>query len=325
MEFRTRVEILQSLFSIGYTSKCLFVGSCFADNIGLMMQRLKFSVMHNPFGVLYNPLSVKECIQILIERKVFTEKDILCYNNNWLSFYHYTAYTDADKAKCLEKINHSTAIAGEFFSKTDYLFITFGTAWVYEYLKTGQVVANCHKIPAREFHRYMLSPEQITIEYATLLKRLQGHNPHLKVIFTVSPIRHWKDGAVNNQLSKSVLHLAIQQLIDNFDFVSYFPAYEIFMDELRDYRFYAKDMLHPSEAAIDYTWQRFTDTYFTARTVADMKNIEKLMKAMEHRVVNHSSGESKKFRNTMLQQIEKLKAKFPSVDFSVEKDYFLNL
>ncbi|MFO7657280.1 MAG: GSCFA domain-containing protein [Bacteroidales bacterium] len=322
MEFRTIVDIPQSPFRIDYNSKCLFIGSCFADNIGLLMQRLKFGVIHNPFGVLYNPLSVSKDIGMLLEQKTFTESDLYCFNNHWLSFYHYTAFTDADKPKCLEKINHTMKNAGEFLSQADFLFVTFGTAWVYEFIKTGQVVANCHKIPAREFRRYILNPEQITLEYASLLQKIKDNYPRLRVIFTVSPIRHWKDGAVNNQLSKSVLQVAIHQLIEKFDFASYFPAYEIFMDELRDYRFYAKDMLHPSEAAIDYVWKRFSETYFSEKTMADLKEIDKLIKAMEHRVTNPSSGETAKFRKTMLDYIEKLKSRFPLLDFSPESDYF---
>lgn len=322
MEFRTKVEIQSSPFKINYQSGCIFIGSCFADNIGSRLKTMKFPVVYNPFGVLYNPVSVKDNLLILIEKRVFSENDLHLYNENWISFSHYSAFSNSDKNLCLDKINNSILTASESLSSAKYLFITFGTAWIYEFLKTGKIVANCHKIPSVEFRRFMLNTEQVASEYQSFFKKLKSFNPGIKVIFTLSPIRHWKDGAVKNQLSKSTLLVAIHRLIEEFEFVSYFPAYEIFMDELRDYRYYAKDMVHPSEVAIDYIWSRFIATYMSDEALSIMKETEIIIQAKNHRPLNPHSLESEKFRKKMLNLIENKQLQYPFLDLSEERNFF---
>ena len=201
------------------------------------MIQLKFPAVVNPFGVLYNPVSVRNAIEILIDQKKFKDSDLNFFNEQWFSFYHDTEFSHPDKNISLEKINKSISIAADNLRKAGYLIVSFGTAWVYKYLKNGNVVSNCHKIPAKEFERYKLDVEDIFVEWANLMNRLNELNPDLKIIFTVSPVRHWKDGAIQNQLSKSTLILAIHQLKQQFENVDYFPSYEIMMDDLRDYRF----------------------------------------------------------------------------------------
>jgi hypothetical protein len=298
------------------------MGSCFADNIGSRLKNLKFVVEHNPFGVLYNPVSVKIDIELLAERKIFTESDLYWHNDRWISFNHYTLFSHPDNTTCLQKINDSAIPASELLAKARFLFITFGTSWVYEFSKTGQVVANCHKIPAGEFRRFLLSPEDIIRSYDELLAKLKAYNPDLNIVFTVSPIRHWKDGAAGNQLSKSILLVAIHNLVNRHHNTSYFPAYEIFMDELRDYRFYARDMIHPSDAAQDYIWEKFTGTFISPESIDIMKEIEEILKARNHRPVNPDSAEFLQFRKRIREKIDALVKKYPALDLSGEIAYF---
>jgi hypothetical protein len=238
----------------------------------------------------------------------------------WSSFSHSGLYSGATQAECLEKINHSTAEASAFLKETHYLLITLGTAWVFEEVQSGSVVANCHKLPAVNFNRRRLSVEEIVEAFAELLLTLKGRNQQLEVIFTVSPIRHWKDGAHENNVSKAVLHLAIEQLREVLPFVHYFPAYEIQMDELRDYRFYASDMLHPSPTAIDYIWQRFSETYFDKDTLLLKKELEQLRADLNHRPLHPESAEYQ----TFVQNREKRKAalieKYPELKKRLEKE-----
>ena len=322
MEFRTKVEIPESRIKIDHSTKIMLMGSCFADNIGSRLKELKFRVEHNPFGVLYNPLSVKIDLALLKDKKTFSESDLYRYDNRWISFSHYTCFSDSVKEKCLTRINDSIASASELLAGAGFLFITFGTAWVYEFIKTGQVVANCHKIPAREFRRFILSAEDIVKEYDMLLPELRVLNPDLNIVFTLSPIRHWKDGSIGNQLSKSILLVAIHQIVDKYPYAHYFPAYEIFMDELRDYRFYAGDMIHPSDSALDYIWERFADTFISGESVKLMNEIEKIIKARNHRPVSPDSAEYKEFKEKVRIKINEVLKKNPGLDFSEELGLF---
>jgi hypothetical protein len=322
MEFRTKVEIPPSNLKIDYQSNILFIGSCFADNIGSKLKNLKFLVEHNPFGVLYNPISINNNLEILLEKKLFSDPDLYWFNNKWISFSHFSAFSNANKEKCLEKINASILSASKLLAKAKFLFITFGTSWVYEFVETGKIVANCHKIPANKFRRFLLNINDIVNAYRHLIQIIRKINFHCEIIFTVSPIRHWKDGAIQNQVSKSILILAIQELLKEFDNTGYFPAYEIFMDELRDYRFYANDMLHPSDFALEYTWQRFSETYISNNTRPVIKDIEKLINAWKHSPINPGSRDYKAFLKKQLEIIETLEIKYPFLDFNSEKQFF---
>jgi len=256
-KFRTEVEIREFPEKIGFKSSCMFVGSCFTQHIGERMRDLKFRVDMNPFGMVYNPLTVLNSLKILQTQKFFTENDLQYYNNRWFSFSHYTGFSDPDKSNCIQKINDRIRTSSAFFLGSDFIFITLGTAWVYEWKQTGEVVSNCHKLPAGNFNRRLLRVEEITKAFIPFLKSLFGKNPGKRLVFTVSPVRHWKDGAVENQRSKSVLLLAVHALVEQFKQVKYFPAYELMMDDLRDYRFYADDMLHIGSAGASYIWEKF--------------------------------------------------------------------
>ncbi|HSH50672.1 MAG TPA: GSCFA domain-containing protein [Bacteroidales bacterium] len=320
--FRTTIQPEISKNKITYHTSLLFMGSCFTENIGNKMQALKFPVMINPFGVLYNPASVRKGLEILIDQKVFTPGDLGFFNEQWFSFYHDTQFSHPDREKCLDKINASIKLAASHLRKSKYLIITFGTAWIYKYLRTEKIVSNCHKIPSKEFERVKLGVEDIFVEWAKFINRLNELNRNLKIIFTVSPVRHWKDGAVQNHLSKSTLILAIYQLIKIFKNVEYFPSYEIMMDDLRDYRFYADDMLHPSNEAIEYIWDQFAETYFNEDTKGVIQDIYKIVLAKNHRPLNPETEQHKKFLKAQIKQITKLSKEYPFVDLSEELIFF---
>ena len=314
--FRTTIQAEQSSNKIGYETPTLFMGSCFTENIGNKMLELKFPTIVNPFGVLYNPASVRSSLEILLDKRNFNEKDLHFFNDQWFSFYHDTEFSNENKDECLKKINTSVNEAREHLRSAEYLIITFGTAWIYEYKKTENVVSNCHKIPAKEFERRKLGVEDIFVQWAKLLNRIEDYNPNLKIIFTVSPVRHWKDGAVQNQLSKSTLILAINQLMKIFDNVEYFPAYEIMMDDLRDYRFYADDMLHPSNVAIEYIWDYFKQTFFDKKTINIIDEVNQVIQAENHRPINPDSINHKKFIENLNRKRELLKQKYPFLKFN---------
>jgi hypothetical protein len=324
MSFFTEIQIPEFPDQMDYSKSMMLFGSCFSENIGQKLIDLKFNVDMNPFGILYNPESIANSLRILLEKRVFTEADLFQDQGLWNSFYHHSRFSDVDQELALEKINNRISSSYEFLKKADFLVITFGTAWVYELRKTGQVVSNCHKIPAADFKRFRLGVFEITNVYRELLEQIWKFNPELKIIFTVSPIRHWKDGAVENQLSKATLLLAIDQLIKGFGDHScaYFPSYELVMDELRDYRFYAEDMLHISPVAVDYIFERFSKVMITKASMDVSKKVMKVRKAFEHRPVNPNTMEFREFVQQNLLQINQLTSQFPRLDFTQEQNYF---
>ena len=293
--FQTKIDIPVPEIRISYEDYIMTLGSCFAENIGNKLKDVYFETDINPFGVLYNPVSIRNSIELLLHKMIFTNEDIFEYNSLWQSFSHSNSFTDISAGECLNKINSRLNSSIDFLQKTQILLITFGTAWVFEEKKSGRVVSNCHKLPAGNFVRRRLTVDEIVTDYNELITRLQSVYSRINIIFSVSPIRHWKDGAHENNISKSILIMAIDELQKQHDKVYYFPAYEIQMDELRDYRFYAPDMLHPSEVAVDYIWSRFSETYFTDRTMQLKKRIEQLVADRAHRPFQPDSIEFKKF------------------------------
>jgi hypothetical protein len=288
------------------------------------MEALKYPVDINPFGILYNPLSVANGLQLLLEEKEFSDGDLIEHNGLWHSFSHHGRFSSTVQNKALDAINTRIKSSATFLKEAGFLFLTFGTAWIYRYKKSGELVSNCHKIPAREFVRERLSVQQIVEVYRELLTKIWQINPGLKVVFTVSPIRHWKDGAIENQRSKSTLILAVDQLIQKFgvEKCAYFPSYEIVMDELRDYRFYAEDMLHISEVAIKHIWSRFEAALINAESIEIAREVQKISNAVKHRPINKKSLEYSKFLLSFLHKLELLEKRFPYLNLKLEKEYF---
>lgn len=318
--FQTRVEIPISDFKISYDDSILTLGSCFAENIGNKLYDIKFETDINPFGVLYNPISISKSIQRLLENKRFTEKDLFQQRGLWQSYSHSSLFSATTAEKCLSNINLRFEKAANQLLNTNVVLITFGTAWVFEEKSSGNVVSNCHKLPANHFNRRRLTVDEIVANYSKLIYALTAKLPDLKLIFSVSPIRHWKDGARENNLSKSTLLLAVDKLEREFNSVHYFPAYEIQMDELRDYRFYAADMVHPSDVAIDYIWTRFVETYFDEVTFGIKKEMEQLHADLSHRPLFPDSEEYGKFLlNTKKKKMEMI-IKYPFLDKKLSID-----
>ncbi|MFV0289273.1 MAG: GSCFA domain-containing protein [Mangrovibacterium sp.] len=307
---------------IDFNSKLMFVGSCFAENIGSKFKQMKFSSVINPYGVVYNPLSLATGIDRIILKKEVRESDLFLQNGLYKSFDFHSQYSYASAEESLEAMNNSIANAHEQLKSAHKLFITFGTSWVYQLVETGAIVTNCHKHNSNIFLRKRLTVSKIVSIWNELLIKLTEFNPKLKIIFTVSPIRHWKDGAHGNQLSKSVLLLAIDELLQSNAHCHYFPAYEIVMDELRDYRFYADDMLHLSEVAIAHIWEKVQREFIADCCYEEIRKIIKLNNALHHRPLNTDSSELQKFASTQLALIEELELKQSTLDFSIEKQHF---
>lgn len=320
--FRTRFGIPAFRSPLTYQTPSLFIGSCFTESIGGKLRNVKFPVDINPFGVIFNPISVKNSLEILIHAREFSKDDLHYFNRQWISFSHQTSFSDPDPETCLNIINQGILQSSRFLKRAGFLFITFGTAWVYEWEETGQVVSNCHKIPEKEFSRRLLDPDDITRSYQELLDKLTSFNPELKIIFTVSPIRHWKDGAEGNQISKATLLLSIHQLKKNFPEIDYFPAYEIVMDDLRDYRFYAEDMLHLDPVAVDYIWERFRETFIGRENQKIVSELEKILSAYHHRPMKPDSEAHRRFLRKNFQKVRDLKSQYPFLDLDRELEHF---
>ncbi len=319
VDFRTEVKLQPFPFSLGYKTPMLFCGSCFTENIGAMMHERKMPILINPFGVVYNPISVRMVIERILSSKLFTEEDLNFRNGLWYSYLHHTSFSSPDKEKCLELMNTEQAKASDFIKKTKCLLVTFGTARVYYLKQNGTPVANCHKIPANEFENSLLKVDEIVKEWSILIDKLLESNYDLKVIFTISPVRHWKDGAIGNQQSKSVLNVAVHELISLYPKNAfYFPAYEILMDDLRDYRYYANDMLHPSMVAVDYIWEKFKESMIDSNSLKLIVDVDKIISAANHRPFNPDTKEHQAFIASTIEQIEKIRSIYPDLDFSQE-------
>lgn len=313
MEFRSKINIPPSNISISHKEHLLAFGSCFSENIGRLLSENKFDINSNPFGILYNPKSISQALNRIIEGKAFSENEIICHNDLYHSLWHHGDFSSVDKLICINRINNSFASATNSIKRANILIITFGTAYVFHAKDLNMIVGNCHKLPASSFNRYRLDIHSIVEDWNILISRLREINPNLKIIFTVSPIRHLKDGAHDNQLSKSILLLAIDQLIRDNEETSYFPSYEIVLDELRDYRFYNEDMTHPTPFAIKYIWQRFSETFFDEDTSQIIKEWAKINNALNHRAINADSLEHKDFLKQTLLKLQVFNKKYPYI------------
>jgi hypothetical protein len=320
--FRTTFDIPIGNQPMDYSSKVLLLGSCFAENMGEKLLQNKFQTLINPFGILYNPDSIANSLEILIKKKKFTERDLFEDNGVWNSFSHHSRFSDTNKDNCLENINQQIEVGAAFLKQADYLIITFGTAWVYQLKKTGKVVSNCHKVHAKEFDRYRISKCDIVEKCKSVFKKLKNQNLNLKIILTVSPVRHIKDGLIENQLSKATLLLAIHEMVAEFEKVIYFPSYEIMMDDLRDYRFYADDMLHPSPLAIEYIWEKFKNSWIDPEVFGIMKEISKIQQAMNHKPFFTESDSHQLFLKNQVKNIQLIMEQHPGIDLADEKEYF---
>lgn len=321
MNFYTSIDIPDGLPRLSQADSLMLLGSCFASEMGARLVDAKFRCDVNPYGVLYNPLSISAALREVLADKRYEEKDLFAHNECWHSPMHHGDFSSASAEETLCRINTRLAAAHDALNSLDCLLLTFGTAWVYEDKNTERIVGNCHKLPERNFTRRRLSAGEIIHDYTSLLNELLAQNPKLKVMFTVSPIRHLRDGMHANQLSKATLLLAVDALQAAFpETVFYFPAYELLMDELRDYRFYAEDMVHPSTVAVSYVWERFTQSCLSGEALQIMQESENIRKALSHKPFHPESDEYKRFLGQIVLKIDRLNQKYPYLDFQNEKE-----
>ena len=284
MNLYTEVEVNSLPFNIHYKDHILFLGSCFSQNIGGKFQQSKLNAIVNPYGVLFNPMSIHLALKELFSNKVYTKDDLMKYDNHWLSLNHSTLFSSVNRDECLRLINNSIAEVREHISRIKAVVITFGSAWGYVYNETEQIVANCHKIPGGAFTKTLLKREEITQLFFETVNTIKKEYKDLQFLFTLSPVRHWKDGVVENNRSKATLLLAIHDICDQFNECHYFPSYEIVMDQLRDYRFYDQDLLHPNETAVQIIWEKLKTSIFDPITLNYIQDGEALFKLSNHKI-----------------------------------------
>ena len=282
----------------------------------------KFDQYTNPFGIIFQPKAIEKALFDCVDQKEYSAEDLIQHGDIWLSLHHHSKFNNRDSKLVINDINKHIDQGHKTLKRASHIIITLGTSWAYRWKEDGSLVANCHKIPQAKFKKELLSSEQILQSLQNMVRKVQGLNKDVKFIFTVSPVRHWKDGAVQNQLSKSTLILAIHQLKKIFDNVEYFPAYEIMMDDLRDYRFYADDMLHPSKVAVDYIWDLFSKTYFEDETIEIIKEVGKIIQAKNHRPLNSKTENHREILESQQNKIIQLKKKYSFLDFTAEEKYF---
>ena len=318
MNFRTQVELPERETEIRHSERIMLFGSCFAENIGNLLKENKFRCDVNPFGVLYNPLSIANALNQILEGKEYEEEDLFFSGGLWHSWMHHSDFSAPSQEEALALMNFRLAKAKENLAKADWLVMTWGTAYVYIHQEMQKVVGNCHKQPDKTFRRLMLNAEAFVEECRGVLKKCREVNPNLKVLFTVSPIRHAKDGMHGNQLSKATLLLAIDEICRTCPDCFYFPSYEIIMDELRDYRFYADDMIHLSSKSVEYIWECFSRCYFSKETQAVMKEWMEIKKALDHKPFRPDSDAYRAFLSQIVLKIMQMKEKFPYLEVQKE-------
>ena len=324
MELRTEVPLPVSPGKITFSTPVMFLGSCFANEIGYRLTSGKLDVMTNPHGTLFNPFSVAGAIDRFAASHRYTEKDVYLYRNRYMSLDHHTAFSSYERDVLTERLNDVSRAASEFIRRASFIFVTFGTSYVYTLRESGAIVANCHKLPSSLFERRLAASHEIAARWMETLDRLGELNPALRVWFTVSPVRHLSDGAHANQISKAHLLLAAEELLSHPSVGGYFPAYEIFMDDLRDYRYYAADMVHPSETAIDYIWEKFCSVFIDSPTLRLWNEAARITRAMAHRITG-DKRETAPFASAMLDRINELRVKAPFIDLAAEETYFREL
>ena len=319
MQFRTKIPILKSNNPIDYNAKIVSLGSCFAVNMSEKLDYFKFENTCNPFGILFHPLAIEKLIDFAVSGKQFSEVDVFFHNERWHCFDAHSDLSNTSQSALIANLNSLVIATKVQLQSASHIIITYGTSWVYRNIATDKIVANCHKVPQAAFSKEILSVETITKSIQNALDLIQKINANVNFIFTVSPVRHLKDGFVENQLSKAHLITAIHQILQSanckLQSAIYFPSYEIMMDELRDYRFYAEDMIHPTQIAVDYIWQRFSETSISEDSQLVMREVETIQKGLAHRPFNSDSESHQQFLSKLQDKMVKLHNRFPQIQF----------
>ncbi len=311
MKLTTPVDIEPLEVKLTYRDSILFIGSCFADEMGRRCSERYFDAMVNPFGVLFNPCSISDCLGLLeghginADQCSFIPEDVIETPGGFCSFHHHGSFSRPTPQEFLDNANKALADASDFYYREGWVVVTLGTAFIYTDKESGMVVANCHKLPAERFERTMIDADQVY----DALSQYVAARPNRQWIFTVSPVRHLADGLHANTLSKATLHLGIEKLVSRYPNAHYFPAYEILMDELRDYRFYADDMMHPSALAADYIFERFMDFALADSDRQLLSEAEKVRSMMQHKILNPGTPQAAQFEARRNQALESFLSK----------------
>ena len=317
MKFTTLVPIPNSIHPLDYDSLILTLGSCFAVNMGERLDYFKFQNTTNPFGIIFNPVSIEKLIVRAVNQKQFTEEDVFFHNERFHCYEVHSDLSSANQQEFLDRLNAGLDVTYQKIKAASHILITYGTAWVYQEKNSGVVVANCHKMPQSYFDKHLLSVASIEAAIQNTVDAIRKVNPNCSFVFTLSPVRHIKDGFVENQRSKAHLITALQNLLSNhlLDKANYFPAYEIVMDELRDYRFYGEDLVHPSSMAIEYIWQRFRASSISETAMSTLDEVEAIQKSLLHKPFNPLAESHQKFQSKLQEKISRLQEKHPFIKF----------
>lgn len=328
MKFHFEFDIKKAPAPVLHTHQLMLVGSCFTENIGEKLRKHKFRVLENPNGILFNPVSVAEAVLAYIDNKTYTTNDLFLHNETWHSWKHHSRFSGITIDESLQKINAATLEAHHHLKHTDHLMLTLGSAWLYTLTEeapagaAGSVAANNHKAPAGWFRKRLMQPGEVIALFNTMIEKLRVFNPSLQIIFTISPVRHLREGAVENNRSKAALIQAVHELAEQHPHIYYFPAYEIVIDDLRDYRFYAEDLVHPNYQATQYVWEKFINACMTNETRELMKTISEINLAHQHKPFNPLTQQHIHFLQSYLVKTKSLQEQHPYLDFSEELAYF---
>ncbi len=314
MRLQTKIPYTESGPHIDYNSSVLLLGSCFAENIGKKLEYYKFQHLLNPFGILFQPRAIEKILDRAVGNKAFSEADIIFHNERWHSFDAHSALSNADKDQLLLNLNNGLLNTQNQLREATHIILTLGTAWAYRYLETDHLVANCHKVPQKRFSKELLSVNSLEESLENSINAIRSINQKALILFTISPVRHLKDGFVENQRSKAHLFTAMHSSLTSGG-IAYFPAYEIMMDELRDYRFYNEDMVHPNQLAINYIWEHFMKCWISPDIVGLMEKVDEVQKGLQHIPFNPDAEQHQKFVAALEQKIVYLQNAHPHMRF----------
>lgn len=304
MKFRTEVDISASEKKLQLDHSVFSIGSCFSAEISRLLERGQIQNLNNPFGTIFNPVSLKHCIKKCHDAGFYSEQELISFGGNYISLDHHTSFDSPYSHLVLEKINSKIELANQFLQHTDFVVVTYGTSFIYQFLPQKRLAANCHKIPAKFFEKRLLSHLELTdAVYETIQLLTDICKPNVQIIFSVSPVRHTRDGIQQNTLSKAKLFTAIHEVIPEFSNCTYLPIFEIVMDDLRDYRFYREDMVHPSEQAVKYIFEKFGEAFFSDQTKQFISENFKILSALEHRPLDSKCPQYLEFSEKIKQRI----------------------
>lgn len=310
MEFRTPVPIPESSVKLEVEDLVFSIGSCFSSEISSLLDKGQIQTCHNPFGTLFNPYSIAKAVRAAHDSKVYTEEDLIQYQDKVISLDHHSKYNSGFAHKTLEKINADIEVSNRFLQSANWIVVTFGSAYVHEFLPRPQIVANCHKLPGTYFKKRLLSAEEIKSSMQQMVEDLMDICPSgVNILFTLSPVRHTKEGIVENQRSKALLLSTMHEIVEQYEEVTYLPVYELMLDELRDYRFYKEDMLHPNAQAVNYIFEKFGNAYFSEATMEFIEENFKIMRSLQHRSSQEQDPKYLEFREALKRKIQKQREK----------------